>query len=64
MDKEQQLQADMAMMDEFTPTDEMATETTETEEDGLNYYLNMMATERQAATIEQKMEFIKGLMTM
>lgn len=62
MDTEQ-LQADMAMMDEFSPADEMATEET-VEEEGLNYYLNMMATERQAATIEQKMEFIKGLMTM
>lgn len=56
------LQADLALMDEFAPEAVMEEEDVDTEEEGLDYYYNMMLPELQAATIEQKMDFVKKVL--
>ena len=59
---DEQLQADMALMNDLVPETPAEVETED--EEGLNYYVNLMAEERKTATIEQKMEFIRSLLTM
>lgn len=59
---DEQLQADMALMNDLVP--ETTAEEQAEEEDGLNYYVNLMAEERKTATTDQKMEFIRSLLTM
>lgn len=59
---DEQLQADMALMNDLVP--ETSAEVETEEDEGLNYYVNLMAEERKTSTTEQKMEFIRSLLTM
>ena len=60
---EEEVQADLALMDEFAPEAEMEDTATETiNEEGLDYYYNMMLPDLQAASIEDKMDFIKKVL--
>lgn len=60
---EQNLKADMALMDEFSPEAKMEETTDEiTSEKWLDYYYNMMLPDIQAASIEDKMDFVKKVL--
>ena len=59
---EKELQSDLALMNEFSPEEAPSEEETKTEEEGLNYYYNMMLPDLQAATIEEKMDFVKKVL--
>lgn len=60
---EENVQADLALMDEFAPETEMEDMKTETtNEEWLDYYYNMMLPDLQAASIEDKMDFVKKVL--
>lgn len=61
MDKEQQLQSDMNLLNEYAPE---AEKTEETQKEWLSYYLDIISAEWIKSPAEDKMDFIKNLLSM